>query len=316
MLEKTIYIEYLDCYLPETKLNLADCPDHLPDGISAYFCDRKDFLHFSTSVLCVDNIRVERRLDLEKMVMLLLDQYMQRQGAIVRTVKYLIIATDYSYDLKDFGHHILHQLALRSSSAFRVADNYCANIDIAIGLAATLLRSKQEPSRAIIISGAKLGNGLDGRVVGTYGILGDSAGITVLSNEKGSYLAEVSGQVVVTRGELAEMDLAQDNTLLHLQSYSTCLKELLSHSGLLPSMVDQVVIHNANQLLLQQVIKSCGISTRTINKSNLGKFGHLGTCDLVLNLKTILEQDDKAAGNIVSLNLGIIGTYVSTLFRQ
>ena len=316
MLDKTIYIEYLDCYLPETKLNLADCPDHLAEDIGAYFSDREDFLHFSTSVLFLDNIRVERRLDLEKMVMLLLDQYVQRQGAVARTVKYLIIATDYSYDLKDFGHHIFHRLAVPRSTVFRVADNYCANIDIAIGLAAALLRAKQEPSRAIIIAGARLGDGLAGRVVGTYGILGDSAGIMVLSNDEGSHLAEVSGQVVVTRGELAEMDLTQDNTLLHLQSYSTCLKELLLQSGLLPSMVDQVVIHNANQLLLQQVIKSCGISTRTINKLNLGKFGHLGTCDLVLNLKTILEQDDKAAGNIVSLNLGIIGTYVSTLFRQ
>lgn len=316
MLDKTIYIEYLDCYLPESKLNLADCPDHLPDGISAYFRDREDFLKFSTSVLFLDNVRVERRLDLEKMVMLLLDQYVQRQGAAARTVKYVIIATDYSCDLKDFGHRILRRLAIPHATVFRVADNYCANIDIAIGLAANLLRAKREPSRAIIISGAKLENGLEGRVVGTYGILGDSAGITVLSNEEGPHLAEVKEQVVITRGELAEMDLTKDNTLLHLQSYSICLKELLSQSDLLPSLVDQVVIHNANQMLLLQVIKSCGVNTRAINKSNLGKFGHLGTCDLVLNLKTILEQEDGAAGNIVSLNLGIIGTYVSTLFKQ
>jgi len=64
------------------------------------------------------------------------------------------------------------------------------------------------------------------------------------------------------------------------------------------------------------VIKSCRIKAAAINDSNHGKFGHMGSCDLVLNLKTILEREERAAGNIVSLNLGIIGTYVATLFKQ
>ena len=314
-MEKPIYIEYLDCYIPETKLNLADCED-LTERTGAYFPSREDFLKYAKSVLELDNVRVERQLDLEKMVMLVLDRYMQRQGIDARTVKYLIIANDYNYALKDFGHQILQRWAMPNSTVFRVGDNYCVNIDIAIGVATTLLRARQEPSRAIIISGTKFGNDLAGRVVGTYGILGDSAGITVLSNEEGSHLAEVKGQVVITRGELAAMDLTKDYTLLHLRSYSVCLKGLLSQSGLLPSLVDQVVIHNANKLLILQVIKSCGIKIGALNNSNLGKYGHLGSCDLVLNLKTILERDDRAAGNIVSLNLGIIGTYVSTLFKQ
>jgi len=84
----------------------------------------------------------------------------------------------------------------------------------------------------------------------------------------------------------------------------------------MPSDVDQVVIHNANEMLILQVIKACGIKIRNVNNSNQGKFGHLGSCDLVLNLKTILDQGDGDAGNIVSLNLGIVGTYVSTLFRR
>jgi hypothetical protein len=64
------------------------------------------------------------------------------------------------------------------------------------------------------------------------------------------------------------------------------------------------------------VVKSCGIKIPVVNNRNQGKFGHLGSCDLVLNLKTILEQDDVAAGNIVSLDLGIVGTYVATLFKK
>ena len=314
-MDKPIYIEYLDCYIPETKLDLADCAD-LEESIVPYFSSRTEFLKYATSVLCLDNIRVDPRLGLEEMVMLLLDQYLRSQGAAARTVKYVILATDQSYDLKDYGHRILRRLAIPRSTVFRVTDNYCVNIDLAIGLAATLLRANQEPSRAIIISGTKNGNGLAKRIVGTYGILGDSAGITVLSNEKGSHLAEVGGQAVISRGELAEIDLTKDNTLLHLQSYSICLKELLSKSSLLPAMVDQVVIHNANELLIVQVLKSCGIKVGALDDSNQGKFGHMGSCDLVLNLKTILEREERAAGNIVSLNLGIIGTYVATLFKQ
>jgi 3-oxoacyl-[acyl-carrier-protein] synthase III len=313
--DKAIYIEYLDCYIPETKLNLADCPD-LEDGSGRYFASSKDFLKYANTVLRLDNVRVEQRLDLESMVMVILDQYVQRRGADARSVKYVIIATDFSDAVKDIGHRVVQRLATPRSTVLRVADNYCVNIDIAIGLATTLLRAEETPSRAVIISGMKCGNGLKERVVGTYGVLGDSAAITVLSNEEGSQLAEVRGQAVVSRGELAEMNLAKDNTLLHLQSYSICLRELLKKSDLLPSKVDQVVIHNANELLILQVVKSCGINMRVVNNSNQGKFGHLGSCDLVLNLKTILEQDDRAIRNIVSLNLGVIGTYVSTLFIQ
>jgi 3-oxoacyl-[acyl-carrier-protein] synthase III len=259
---------------------------------------------------------VERQLDLEGMVMVLLDRYLEQQGAAAGTVKYIIIASDFSDALKHFGHRIQQRLAIPLSTVFRVADNYCANIDIAIGVAVSLLGAKREPSRALIISGAKLGEGLVGRVVGTYGVLGDSAGITVLSNVEGPHLAEVGEQIVLTRGELAEVDLKKDNTVLHLQSYSICLKELLSQSGVLPNEVQKVITHNANQMLIMMVIKSCGIKIGTIDNVNQGKYGHLGSCDLVLNLKTLLERNGRAAGNVVSLNLGVVGTYVSTLFKQ
>ncbi|HET6256498.1 MAG TPA: 3-oxoacyl-[acyl-carrier-protein] synthase III C-terminal domain-containing protein [Puia sp.] len=314
-MDKPIYIEYLDCYVPETELELASCPD-LADSISPYFADSVDFLKNAKSALLLDNIRIEQRLDLKEMVMSIADRYMQSQRVDARTVKYIIMATDQSDGAKDFGHHILQRLGTPRSTVFRVTDNYCANVDVAIGLAAGLLRAEQKPSRAIIISGTRLGKGLTGRVVGTYGILGDSAAITVLSNEEGPHLAEVREQVVITRNELAEIDLTKDNTLLHLQSYTICLRELLAKSGLLPSMVDQVVFHNANELLILQVAKSCKINAKAVNNSNQGKFGHLGTCDLVLNLKTILEGGDKAIKNIVALHLGVMGTYAATHFVQ
>jgi|SRR5579872_407691 len=215
-MNKVIHIEYLDCYVPETQLNLADCPD-LETAIDGYFSGREDFLRFSTNVLSLDGIRVERQLDLEGMAMSVLDKYMHRQGVDTRTVKFIIIATDQSDALKDFGHKILGRFALPRTTVFRISDNYCANIDLAIGLAATLLRAEKEPGKVIILSGTRRGEGLTGRVVGAYGIVGDSAGITVLSSEEGPHLAEVGGQVVITRGELAEMDLTKDNTPLHLQ---------------------------------------------------------------------------------------------------
>ena len=36
-------------------------------------------------------------------------------------------------------------------------------------------------------------------------------------------------------------------------------------------MVDQVVIHNANELLILQVLKSCGIKVGALDGSNQGK---------------------------------------------
>src|ERR1700761_5477809 len=146
-MKKPVYIEYLDCYIPETKMHLADCSD-LQDAIGSYFMDGEDFLKFFHQVLALEDVRVERKMDLETMAMLVVDQYVHRRRADPRTVKYIIIATDQSASIKDFGHNIMQKLASPRTTVLRVGDNYCANIDIAIGLAATLLRTEQEPARA------------------------------------------------------------------------------------------------------------------------------------------------------------------------
>ena len=138
----------------------------------------------------------------------------------------------------------------------------------------------------------------------------------IMSNNKEGAIAEVLGQETVTKGVLYNADLAKDNTILHFQSYSESAKKAMAKCNLTGADVSQVLLHNANQMLATETLKSCGIKPDKIDKTNHKKYGHLGTVDLLLNLKTNIENAPSTQENLMSVNLGVVGTYVSTLFKK
>jgi 3-oxoacyl-[acyl-carrier-protein] synthase III len=187
---------------------------------------------------------------------------------------------------------------------------------VGIGLAAKLIAQETDPTTILVIAGTKLGDGFDIRVVGSYGVMGDAAGFMIMSNNKEQAVAEVLGQETVTKGVLYNADLAKDNTILHFQSYSESVKKVLAKAQLTAADVSQVLLHNANQMLVTETLKSCGIKPDKVDKTNHKKYGHLGTVDLVMNLHTNIENAPANQEVLLSVNLGVVGTYVSTLYKK
>ncbi len=312
-----VFINYLDCYIPEDRLYFEENKEFFNEphpGVP--FDSSEKFFDFVKKYLDIDSVTIEKNLTLEEMAMGLLKKNLDAGKIDPATITHIVLAPDLYNHLPSFGHRVQFELNMPRASVVRITDNFCANIDVAIGWVAKMIEGETAPVNVLVIAGTRLGEGFDIRVVGSYGVLGDAAGIMLMSNNRENAIAEVLGQETVTKGVLYNADLAKDNTILHFQSYSESVKKVLAKCKLTAADVSQVLLHNANQMLVTETLKSCGIKPDKIDKTNHKKYGHLGTVDLLLNLKTNIENAPSNQENLISVNLGVVGTYVSTLFKK
>lgn len=308
------FINILDSYIPEDEI-LFEAHSHFFDTQkNEVFTSSEAFYKFSNEVLQLSSVRHEKQLSLEEMLMRILDKNVEAGHIDPDAIDYIIVANDFNHQLKNFGHYVQAEFEMQNAQTFHLTDNYCVNIDLAINLAAQLVRNASEEKQVLILTGLKLHDNLEGRIVGNYGVLGDAAGLMVVSNVKDKASYEVVAQSVVTQGSLYDMDYSRDNTILHFQSYSKALQQLFREAKIPTEEISKIVLHNANHLLIEQVLSANGVAAALIDKENQNLYGHLGATDLILNLKTL--QKAKSMHNVVSLNLGFVGTYAATLYRS
>lgn len=316
-MKSQVFVNHLDCYIPEDRFYLKDNLDHFSDGKEApLFPNADKFMEFVNKYLDVDSVAAEKdpNMTQAEMTMNLLKKNIEQGNIDPKRIALIIVAPDASEQIVDFGPRAQFELNMPKAKVLRITDSYCANIDLAFGLAKMFLEDLPVPSDVLLIAGNKQEYSFHGRVVGSYGLMGDGVSIAVLTNEPGKGIAEVIGQESVTKGVMHKADLSKDNTLIHFQGYSESVKAVLGSTKVPAAEITGVILHNANQLLATESIKICGIKADKVDKTNLKKYGHLGTTDLLLNLKTHIENKT-GPGMVLSSNLGINGTYVSTIFK-
>ncbi|MEM9686078.1 MAG: 3-oxoacyl-[acyl-carrier-protein] synthase III C-terminal domain-containing protein [Bacteroidota bacterium] len=311
--QNQIFINHLDYYIPEDRLYFSEQ--------TAYFKDKDqnidEFLAFTNNTLKLKGVSVENKWSFEDMINQLLEKNLDEGNIIPENINFIVIAPDLGHQLIDFGHNVQYKYKMSNAQVIRISDNYCANIDVAVGLASKLIGKQSEKEQhVLILGGTRLENSLKGRIIANYAIVGDSASLTLMSNHKETAKFRYEDQQVVTQGILGAVDFNKDNTMLHFQSYIKCLEKLLNANTIEKNDIDKIILHNANHYLIELALKSYGISLDKIDKSNHSKYGHLGTSDLVLNLNTCLNNGTQKNQRLVSLSLGIIGTYVATAFKK
>ncbi len=314
-MKKQAFIKHLDYYIPKDVLYFKDHLDYFEtEGIREAFKTGEEFYTFTQNILQLDKVSVEREMTLHQMAEGLLRKNVEAGKLVPENIDYVLLAADYSYHLENFGQYIQNNLGMSNANVIRISDNFCNNIDVAINIASNLIKAEDYTHNILIVAGCKEGFSLNRRLVGSYGVIGDAAGMIIVSSKGEDALVEIKHQETVTKGVLDKIDHSKDNTLLHFQSYVESLQKLLKRHNLAPSDVDRVILHNANHMLVEQCLFNAGIDA-AIDKTNQTKYGHLGTVDLIYNLQTYLENDTALKSeNILTLNIGVLGAYASTLF--
>lgn len=310
-----VFINHLDYYVPRGRMVMEDFVNNISEEGVSIFQGKEKFKEYLEEFLPLEHLAVEEEYSLETILINLLKKNIQDGKIIPREIDYVILAFEYNEELKHFGHKIQESLGINEyANIVQLSGNYCANVDLAIGLAEKLIRNCNINKRALIITGNKI-TLLEDRIVGTYGILGDGVGLISISNESENAQVEIIGQKALLKGELHKVDFTKDNTILHYQAYVESFTETLNENNIEPTDLSQVFLHNANVLLPKEAVKMCDVEETLFYDKNRFAYGHLDTVDFIMNLKDYLAEQKLSNSYLASLSIGVTGTYVTTIFK-
>ncbi|MBC8756888.1 hypothetical protein H2O64_19600 [Kordia sp. YSTF-M3] len=306
------YIKLMDYYLPSDRLHFNDHVDFFNTNKKSFDTAQK-FIDYSKNVLGLESIAVETEKTLEEMVMWILDQNIAKGSIIPNEIDYIIVAPDLDSQLVDFGSFVQNKYKMNRATLLRASGDFCVNIDAALGSACQILEKEEDKNKKVLIlAGSKLEVSLTERIVGGYGVMGDAAGIILITGNDQDAIFKISQQNILSEPENGLTALEEGSAFLHLKAYIKSMKAL---ENLSDEYIESIILHNANHLLMKEALSYVGLDTSKIDTTNQKKHGHLGTADLILNLKTNLANNHKHE-RILTLNLGISGTYAATIFQK
>lgn len=304
-------IAYSDYYIPSHTLSVPGFLAQVSDAaIPAVFAARSEYADFIASVLGLESIRVEPELDEKAMLSRLLAGMFDRQAVRPGEVDLILVLQETRSDPREnVGQFLQHKFSMANAMVVNLSGNHCANLDVAIKLATALCG---QTAHNIVILSATRARDTDSRVVGTYGILGDAAGVVLVQQQAGEVV--LHDCQVISKGMLHQADMAKDNTLIHAKYIRKGIADVLKRNQLTPDRIDRVLIQNANPMLLIHVLTEAGFDPATILTANVGRYGHLDTVDLLVNLRSLREQPAGAGPRLIlALGMGWAGTYVTSL---
>jgi 3-oxoacyl-[acyl-carrier-protein] synthase III len=306
-------IAHIDYYIPVEELSIAKFIDQLnKDMIPQAFASPAEYFEFINESLGLESIRVENNLPPEDMISEVLEKAIRSNQLDPAKIDMIVFVPElHNAGRKNIAHYIQHKYGMKKAQVLHLTGNHCVNIEIAMSFCSDLLKANNYLNNILIISATRA-KSLGDRVVGTYGIYGDAAGLILLSS--GSSEIVVHDMVNICNGELYEADLEKEHVLKHCQYSIKCLNQLIERNSLKDNPIQDIIIHNANPLLVKQCLNSKGFPENLIFMHNLSKYGHLNQLDFLVNLKDLVtSKKEQTKRRVISFGSGWAGSYVSML---
>lgn len=308
-------IRYMDYHIPERQMIMTDFVEAIDNRfLPTAFADKHQYLAFIDAILELKSIRVEEsRTSVELLSMLLMRMVEEKVIKPSEIDLIVLIDEQCKEGKKNIGQLLQFQFGMKNAYVMNISGNHCANMEIAISTV-TMLESPRMNN--ILLLNATLANSHHERIIGNYGILGDAAGLMLLSKNETSL--RIHGSSVANNGRLHVADVAVDNSLLHAKYLLKCVRNVFEENQLQIEDVAQIVVQNANPLLNTHVLTSSGLGIDRMYRNNFGKYGHLDCLDFLVNLKDLTSDPTtvKTGDRVLSLGMGWAGSYSSILFSK
>ena len=313
-MHKPFNLRYLDYYVPKDYLTVEDFVSGLDEqSIPANFSNREDYLIFLDAVLGLNNIKTERSFNQGEMLGQLIEKMIDENVLEPKELDLIITTDEVVLSSKDnFGKFIQCQYGFENAFVMNVSGNHCANIAMAWDL---INRNYHNSGlNNVLIVNTSLTQVNDDRVIGSYGVLGDGAGLMLL--QRGEGLCTMVDNISLSNGSLHKVDMGKDYSLVHLKYSIKCIRQLFEKNNIDSTNIIKVISQNANPLLITNAMMECGLNYDKIFTDNLGTYGHIGCLDMIINLKDMLNSNDLHGGDHIMLyNMGWAGSYVSSLLQ-
>lgn len=306
-------ISYLDYYIPGEELSINDFLASIGEtSVPPNFKNKAAYEKFIASVLEIKSVRIETRQAEPEMVGGLLENMFSQPDIEPADIDLVILAQEPTLSqMCNLVQFIQYSYKMSGAYVMHTSGNLCTNIEVALDTACSLMDSRQDLNNILIIGAIKVEKP-ERRIIGTYGIYGDGAGIMLVSRRDSKI--KLLDSEIFCDGSFYKADLNADYTTIHSQNYLTSINGLIGRNSLEDEMIDKIIVQNANPLLVSQCITLAGLDNDKIFSDNFGKYGHLDCLDFLINLRdTTRDNPDPGEKLILSLGIGWTGTYVSSL---
>ncbi|MEO6722619.1 MAG: hypothetical protein ABIN67_19775 [Ferruginibacter sp.] len=308
-------IAYINYYMPSNKVSVKDYLGTIgDDDIPRAFPGKDAYAEFIKEELEVEAIRVEDKLRDQEMLVNTVEQLFIDGAADPTDIDLIILAQEDDQRQKlNLGQFIQYEFELNNAYVLTVSGNHCANIDHAINLATQLGNKNDRLNNILILGSVKIDNPVH-RLVGTYGIISDGAGVMLLNKgDKGLTLQDCKA---VSAGRFHDINLDRDDSLILLKYYVKTIKELLGQASVTDGAIDHIITQNANPLLITQALHMAGLDVVKIFSENKSRYSHLDCLDVLVNLKDLIKQleANHSQGQVLTFGTGWAGSFISSLY--
>jgi 3-oxoacyl-[acyl-carrier-protein] synthase III len=306
-------ISYIDYFVPQARLRvdrIFECLE-LEGQIPANFDTKEDGVGFFSGLLNLSSVSDGGSMSESEMLEPLLSKFFNTSSVKPEEVELLILVDDQmdrGCRPANFAHYLQHSYKLKKANVLVFSGNHCANLEHIVVYAESMLKAGVVKNiLAVAVNKiVKVGD----RIVGNYAVMGDGAGLIYFENDSENGI-ELRGQYLFTNGLLYESTaMDTDNSLLLMKNYMLCLSGLLKKNSIKPNTVKNVIVQNANPLLISQCLLSVGFKSEQIYSDQFASYGHLDCIDFLVNLRSLATSSLKSGHNIVSFGLGPAGSYI------
>lgn len=311
-------IKYVDYYVPQARVTLETVFDNISGTgkLPAAFETQEDGIHFFRNVTGIQEVAHAAEITEAEQLHILLSRFFDSNITTpFETELFILIGDDRNKGdrMANLGHYLQHTFKMENADVLVLQGNHCSNVEYAVSYAENILASGNV-SNIIIAAANKLLRHED-RIIGSYAIQGDGAGLVHLNADKEDGVL-VHGKHSLTKGMLYQANVNEDNSLLLCKNYMLCIAGLMKKYKLKPAFISNVIIQNANHLLVTQCLTSLGFTREQVFTDNLTAYGHLDAIDFLVNLRSLMEKSPAKNTKMISFGTGWAGSNISLYLEQ
>jgi len=307
-------IKYIDYFIPEERIQVETVFDLVEDKkkLPSLFETKDDGVAFFKNVLNLSEVANAGTTSEVDLLHPVLSRFFDKNMISPKEVDLVILIDDQlgrGTRMSNLGHYIQHTYNLKKADLIVFSGNHCANIEYAIVNAENILKLG-EVQNILILAVNKIADQTD-RLVGSYAVMGDAASLVYLNGENTNGI-RLNGKYSFTNGILhEESNIDKDNSLLLTRNYMLCLSGLMKKYKLKPVNISDIIVQNANPLLVTQCLTSLGFKSDQIFADHLASYGHLDCIDFLVNLKSLMTKKTNSSDKIIAFGIGSAGSYIS-----
>jgi 3-oxoacyl-[acyl-carrier-protein] synthase III len=304
-------IKYVDHFVPNGRIPIEQIfLDAKENGkLPSVFNSAEEGIGYFRNKLGLQMVSHSQGLTEEEMLANLLSQFINA-GIIDKKDIDLIISIGDNYGnserMPNISHYLQNLYGFLNADVLIFSGNQCANTEYAVLFSEAMLKAQAFTN--IVIINANIYRKNADRIVGTYGIHGDGAGIIYLNSDEYGGI-EVIGGHSYTNGILYNANFKNVSSLELYKNYMTCLLGFIQKFKIRPLDISSIIIQNANYLLINHCLQNLGFDTKLLYLENINKYGHLDSIDFIVNLNSFNRQFLNTDMSFFSFGVGTAGSH-------